>query len=253
LDITVAKSLINLAKRPFPDTDAGCLELADKIVRDAQEAWDQGIKGEPVRSIMSIHGATLMASSARPDVDIQRTTWKNPAVVTQAPSEPSVAPVEGKTKGTQGLIAGLREAGIPAIAPPTGEGTPFPQDLAKMGDTMLRSLASEYTHFLSYTQWRLGVEEADAIVSERMVEKARRSAILSIDRVDPETKKTKLAAHLDAEVGSSPEVLTWEDRLAIHEAGIKLLRAERDIYQGYLDRISREMTARHNEYERSIT
>lgn len=86
---------------------------------------------------------------------------------------------------------------------------------------------------------------------EHMLEHERRVAAIAVDKTDPTTGKPKLASVVAAEVEEQPSVAALANRLLDHTVAEKGLKALTAIYQGNVERISREITARHNAYERA--
>lgn len=121
----------------------------------------------------------------------------------------------------------------------------FPDDLSIAGDAQIRKLSGTYAAYLARVIWLLSKETADLKNAKLLYENARGRAVASMK------EKPKLTAVLDAALLDHPEVVEWKASVNNHEVAVNNLQGLKEIYQNYIDRLSREAAIRHQEWERS--
>jgi hypothetical protein len=237
--ILLGKAILNEAGDP-PLNDEKTIDRARELVRLAQEAHGKGIQTESVMATLR-YGEELEAIYA----EWEEEAWKERA----AQSDKDVAIVAGALDPTNQVIQ--KTIVDKSLYPPTvaSEPDPLPRDLSSLGDKELRKRSGEWHAVLSHCTWRLGVEESDLIVSEMMMERAMNQCIRGASKTDGQGRKRSID-DIRADASSDPTYVKWEDRYTQHRIAVKQLRSLRDIYQACVDRLSREATMRHAEFER---
>ena len=139
---------------------------------------------------------------------------------------------------------------LPAPSQIEGEPTEMPLDVTGADDRLIRKLHGEYGAFVARTTWLLAQASSDLQNAQHLRDEAARDAVRRIPKMDDETGKAKLAMHISAERDEDPEVKKWDARVRSHERDVEELKALKEVYAGYVSRLSREMSMRNDEYGR---
>ena len=126
----------------------------------------------------------------------------------------------------------------------------MPLDITSADDRLIRRLHGEYGAFVARTTWLLAQAGSDLQNAAHLRAEARRDALRKIPKIDDETGKAKLAMHISAEIDDDPQVKKWEAKCQSHERDVEELKALKEIYSGYVTRLSREMSMRNDEFSR---
>ena len=233
LTIDEARSIINAANMKngsdwlLPQTEDECIKEAYSIIEDARTAWDKGVRGEPVRTIINLAVSYL----------------PNPVE-------------EYEPSGLERNIARLRDSKEYALKrirsnnlpiPPDLEGEPpsMPRDISTLSDGDLRRFHGEFNACVARANWLLSVEEADELAARHSADLLYAQAIReAAQSLDSDNGRPKTKPILESEAASDPKVLEWRQKQMEHQVSIKILKSLRDIYQQNCDRASREFTMR---------
>jgi len=131
-----------------------------------------------------------------------------------------------------------------------GEPHEMPLDITSADDRLIRRLHGEYGAFVARTTWLLAQAGSDFSNAVHLAAEARRDALRKVSKIDDETGKAKLAMHIQAELDDDPEVKKWASKVQSHERDMEELKALKEIYSGYVTRLSREMSMRNDEFSR---
>jgi hypothetical protein len=218
---TLALQIITEAKALGVGVPDGDLELqAQHLVEDAKIAWDAGMKGDPVATILSIYENGTPKKNRMDEMYEQKEL----------------------------AIAKIKRERLPIPDSIEGDAVVLPRDISALPDSALRKLHSEFHACLSRTNWLVAVEEADELAARQIAEYYHAKAVKRAgEDADPVTGKAKTVSALEAEAAGDDTVREWRQRQNGHHIEAKLLKALRDTYQQSCERISREYTMRSGE------
>lgn len=170
------------------------------------------------------------------------------------PEEPDVEEPVGspqqESSGEPPVTVPDRNHGHPVPPAVQGEVMPMPRDLTSLDDRQVRRLMGEYNALFARVTWETAIEGADLTNSEHMMEHSLRVARRKVARVDVGGRKLN-AEDVNDEARMDPEFQQWEHRYLEHDRRFRELRALKDIYEGHLERLSREASIRDQEFKRS--
>lgn len=232
---------------PMPETDEAQIDLGTKIVQVAQREYSKGNTNPAITVVLNIlklaaGDPALTGQDRVPAAEEAPTPTEAPSEPQAAVQAPQAAPPGGTDMREQvmGRVTGFP---LPAMIPDPG---PFPADLTALSMTEIRRLAGEWNRIYGTAMWNLSLEETDLMRAEQVWERKRGEALQGIERKD-EDGKARLAAQIDADVNADPSVREWRDKVVKHEAYVKVFKGLVKIYEGNIERLSREITARQNE------
>lgn len=233
----------------MPETDEAKVALALKIAKFAKQSYESGNTGDDVQVVINIL-STDSPSAPEPPVEVEEPQGATtPTEPEESPQEPPAKPqaVSGGAS-TDTEIAGEIEARVsgfpvPEMIPDPG---PFPADLTKLSMSEIRKLAGEWNRVFGSATWNLSMEQSNLLFAEQVWESKRGKALKGIERKG-EDGKAKLAAAIEAEIASDPEVADWKERVTRHQSFVTMFKGLVRIYEANIERLSREITARMNE------
>jgi hypothetical protein len=273
-----AVAIINEAKgagamrEAMPEDEEKKFSKAREIVDMALGAYEKGSANPAIRTILSL--ARLNNEDAIPDLgpkpddpkpgdDLPPEPAPEPSPLPEPSSEPeSVVTVPNEVAennpdrdppvpgGRQRVIERAEKLGLPvpqSIAEKDVD--PMPRDVTTLDDRKLRAANSEWHGVYSYAAWNLALEEADMMATGHLLDAERNAVMVSLPKTDPETGKPKLAGVIQAEIEQATKGMA--DQHFQHQVAVKGLKSLTAIYQGNVDRLSREITARQAEFERA--
>jgi hypothetical protein len=226
MELVLARAILSEAKaggfydKEMPENESELLNDAEYYMDEAHKAYEIGMKNEAVVSIVAL------------TEDIYK---KNGSQVTPEQEER--------------LFDFVKAENLPVPPSFLGSSPEMPRDITTIDDLKVRRLYSEFNAFLNRTKWLLSVEQSDMANAIYLRDEAYRKALKNIDKID-DNGKTKIKDVLDAECKDDKDYQIW-DKLA-HEHNLRsiTLKALSEIYAGNIDRISREMTFRKDEWEK---
>lgn len=223
---------------PLPEEDDQLIAKAQEIFEGAQKLWEQDPKDKKLRAaIQSIIwlGDSPIRVDGQERVDLPR----------KSSGGFSDGDLREGEQGTPGFKEYAIDEKLPIPAHIEGDAEPMPRDLSTVSDKQIRRLSGEFNAFLTRATYLLGVETADLINAQHLLEDARNTALRGL------TVEKKLAKVIDAELAADEKVKEWADRVNEHEKKVTILKSLKEIYSGNVDRLSREWTMRQNEWEKS--
>lgn len=227
-----ARKVINY---PMPETDEEKIAKAQEIVEFARKAHEDGNTNPAIAIVMNI--------LSLPDTDPAIAGGAEGAVeAPETPAEPENDPepqneVEEIQRDIKERVSGFP---VPILIQDPG---PFPADLTALSMAEIRKLAGTWNRVFASAQWNLSLEQSSLLRAEQVHEHKRGQALKKVDRKD-EDGKNRLAAAIEADIASDPEVREWKDRVVKHEAFVTMFKGLVSIYNGNIERLSREITAR---------
>ncbi len=198
----------------------GLIDVAQDIIEDARAAWESGMRGDKVATILKI---------------VENGT-------------PPKTRMDVMYEQKEQAIARIKKERLPIPDPIEGDDVVLPRDISVLSDAALRQLHSEFHACLSRANWLVAVDEADELAAKMIAEYHHAKAVKrAAQEPDPVTGKAKTVATLEAEAAGDEQVQEWRKRQSHHHVEVKLLKALRDTYQQSCERISREYTMRSGE------
>lgn len=259
-----ATTIINMAiesgfyGETLPPTDEERISEASQIVTEAQEAYEQGARGDAVKTILFFAPTPeeeSMEEEVKADVtiDVPAPLELQPEIETETDNVvnfPKPALAETPKLGTiheakEKALAKIKKERLPI--PDEIEGSPpiLPKDISKLSDSDLRSLHSQFNACLARTNWLLALEEADELSTRHLVDYHEAKYVKEHSgEINESTKKPKAIGTLEAEALLDEDVKDWQEKHQNHVIEVKLLKSLRDIYQSNCDRASRDWTMR---------
>lgn len=288
LDLQQATSILNEAiannvySGSMPEEDDARIKAAALTVQKAVEAYRQGGRSETLMTVLNMarHGneSIIPGNGGEPEAEIPEpepsvvhvpapeTPPAEPQEEVQEPEAPEVSePVESSPEPSQepqsqavaqgdgGRRAEELARGLSLPVPKAiseKEAPPMPRDISSVSDKDLRRLYSEWGAVYSWAQWCLGVREADLSNAEHLLSYQRDMALKGVQKVDDKGAK-RTVAQMEAEIADTPGVRQYADEVNVHAASVAVLKRLVNIYGGHVERISREVSARHYEFERA--
>lgn len=241
-----------VVKEAMPEDDEARIKLAGMIVGAAKREHEKGNASPDVVTVMNI---LALSSPVEPsEAALLPSPMHGPlSAGTQEPSAPvQELPMSGDdgsrdNPAVKDVKARVKGFPIPLMVPDPG---PFPADLTKLSMTDIRRLAGEWNRVFGSAVWNLGLEESSLMRAQQVLDNKRGVALSKIPRKDDEGK-SRLAAVIEAEVNADQLVKTWRDKVVTHERYVKIFKALVRIYEANIDRLSREITARQAEEDKS--
>jgi hypothetical protein len=258
MDVALAKSILLAAKeggfyeQDLPDGDE-LFEDAKYFLTESRLAWDQewGKDNETVWLILDLaknepNGSGNETLNIRKEEPLSNDESSEQITVRRDASQ--------KRESVKALPLSYQlaeEENFPI--PPDIEGTApdMPRDLTALSDLKIRKLYGDFNAFMARAKWLLAVQSSDLANATHMREKAYREAYTSLDRIDDQTEKPKSIPVLEIETKRSPEYSEWNDKVNKHNMIAITYKALVDIYENNIDRLSREMTFRDQEWQRN--
>mgnify|MGYP001575938150 CR=1 FL=1 len=127
----------------------------------------------------------------------------------------------------------------------------MPRDISALGDKEVRRLASEFNACLGRTIWLLSQALDEELGLKHLRDDAYQRAFLA-EAEDAEKEGIKSTKDdKDAAARQNAEYKELDARVREAEKIVRKYKALKEIYQGNIDRLSREATLRDDEYKRS--
>lgn len=149
------------------------------------------------------------------------------------------------------VLKKLADQGFSIPSDLKGEVIDMPKDITTIDDMKLRRLLSVFGAYLSRAKLLTATAQSDLASATHLRDDAYRKSLAKVDRVDSDTGKSKLKEIMDIEARQDKEFQKWESLVREHTDNLGMLKALAEIYGSNCDRISREATMRHHEWERS--
>lgn len=240
---------------PLPEDPDERIKLASNIVAAAQREHASGNTNPDITVVMNLvklgpaDEALSAPSQAAPEPAEASTPTAPPEPAQEAPSAP-----QGVSETTDSeVVADIKQRvsgfPIPQMIPDPG---PFPSDLTRLSMVEIRRAAGEWNRVFASALWNLGLEQSELMRAEQVHQGKRNRALKKVSRKD-EDGKARLAAAIEADIASDGEVKEWHDRVVKHETYVNMFKGLVRIYEGNIDRLSREITARMAEDSSSKT
>ena len=250
---------------PIPEDEAEQVRLGEWWLEQAQRAVETMPDNETVLAIIELgkngegakdplpdderaeaeeDAAVQAAISAGEEMDRDQETQAE-----QEPAEPVGSPSPESTRESP-VTGSDRNHGHPVPPVVEGEVMAMPRDLTSLDDRQVRRLMGEYNALFARVTWETAIEGADLTNAEHMMEHSLRVARRKVARVDVGGRKLN-AEDVNDEARMDPEFQQWEQRYLEHDRRFRELRALKDIYEGHLERLSREASIRDQEFKRS--
>jgi hypothetical protein len=225
---------------------------AEVLLKQAQDAYDGGVRGDHVTRILKMGGVLSPGSQGSSKTETIDTMAQPVPVQEKSSGElqsghPDPTPYRSAAEGF------VQAQGLPVPPAMAGEPSEMPRDFTTVGDREIRKLHGEYGAYLARVSFLLGIERADKEAAERLAEHNKNRALREA-ATSPHydgTDKIKPQHVMLAEAAADPEVEKWSERVAQHEANLSLLYTLRDIYSGHVERLSKEWRMRVDEWQMS--
>jgi len=127
----------------------------------------------------------------------------------------------------------------------------MPRDLTDLTDLRIRKLFSEYGTLLNRARWLLATSTADLNDATHLRDDAFRKAYTVIEKVDSETGKPKTVNQLELEAKTNPTYTQYNEDVVTNTNKTIAWKALVDIYESNVSRLSRDMTFRQLDWEKS--
>jgi hypothetical protein len=163
----------------------------------------------------------------------------------------------GAPKATDGYVAEtipsslLGPGKLPIPPQIEGEVPVMPFDLSNATDKQIRSLASQYNACLSRVIWQLSETLSEEQNLKHLRDAIYRSIFLKISTEARASGEKILRDELDFMAKENEEFKALDEQVRGVEKNVRDYKALKEIYQGNIDRLSREATLRDDEYKRS--
>ena len=237
----LAKAILNEVKNggfltgDLPENKHELTTLAQEWVEAAQAEFEKGMKNDTVLAI--IHLAEQLEQGT------------NTAVADKEGEEPGPALAVAETHlSTLDKIVSRENLPVPKELDDAPE--PMPVDLTEVADKKIRFLASAFNAYLNRARWKHAIATSDLANAQHLRDHEYRKAYKRVytEMIDSGTRPTKEA--VDSFVQEDPTVIEWNKEVSNHQNNVAAFKALIDIYSSNVDRLSRESTIRHNEWER---
>ena len=127
----------------------------------------------------------------------------------------------------------------------------MPRDLTEVGDKQIRRLSSEYQAYLNRARWLQAIALSDLANSEHLFNHEYRRAYKEFRSKMMANGERPTKDAVDSFAQEDKQVLVMSDNVRKHENEVTAYTALVKIYEGNVDRLSREATLRQYEWERS--
>jgi hypothetical protein len=275
IEIIIEAKTAGVLTQAMPEHEEERIKLAQDIANKAKMALDSGRDTPVIRTILRLAEMSGNGNQERPaelrgnevaagrkdrppEVDSLGAGQTGPAPEKlperpqQGPQEAPGAPsapteYEAPDRVQKRVLARMAQLGLPAPKQMPADQVPeFPKDLTAITDNELRRLHGAFDAMAAWAAYNFALEENDLQSADLLANFKRGEIIEIIDKVDPLTGKAKLLAQIEAEADHHPEVVRWRVIATRHRAVVRLLKAQRDMYQGHVERCSREWTFRND-------
>jgi DNA modification methylase len=265
VEIIVTAKEAGVLVEAMPEVPEDRVALAESVVRQARNALTHGRDTPIVRTILRLaemgngaDGATFAPDGdgpppqgevpqVQPLSDGVKTPEEAPQEAPEAP--PMGTPYEAPPEARASVEARIAQLGLPAPPRVPDDAIPnMPMDLTAISDNELRRLHGAFDGMLAWAAYNLALEENDLQAAELLLSHKRGEVIEVIDKIDLTTGKAKLVTVVEAEADRDKDVVRWKAKAAHHKATVRLLKTQRDLYQGHIDRCSREWTMRQDSW-----
>lgn len=266
MDLVTAKAVLTELKRggfyekELPEADGEILNDAEYFVEEARIAFEEGWGKnlESVQAVLSLVNLTPDES----EVDNSNMRKEEPLRERHTSSSKHIGNGMQQFASENGGDSQTAVASHTLIDLAHGHGLivpaeiqysapEMPRDITELTDIKVRKLYSEFNALLNYSKWQLAMESSDLNDAVHLREAAYREAYVNTSRLDEETGKSKTATLIDMEVKTSKNYQKYDELVRQHTVKTTGLKALVDIYSSNVDRLSREMTFRQFEWEKS--
>jgi hypothetical protein len=127
----------------------------------------------------------------------------------------------------------------------------MPRDLTELNDLKIRKLYSEYGTLLNRVRWLLATATADLNNATHLRDDAFRKAYTVMEKIDSETGKPKTVNQLELEAKTTISYLHYNEDVVTHTNKSIAWKALAEIYESNVNRLSRDMTFRQLDWEKS--
>lgn len=260
----LAKTILTEAKRggyyteELPESDGEILNDAIYYSELAQKAYDEGwgAKQESIVAIVNLAQEGLVPNNSTYG---EEEPLGQRYSLSERTLDGSVSPDNAdhirNGEGEKSPSHYLEEMAIENNLPlPIEIQTPppdMPRDITELTDIKVRKLYSEYNAFLNRAKWLLAIETSDLTDATHLREDAYREAYVNLEKQDEETGKAKTATQMDIETKCNPSYIEYNNNVLKHSTRVAGWKALADIYGSNVDRLSREMTFRQQEWEKT--
>lgn len=253
LDTFTAKAIIAEAQAqevfagPMPDAGQ-LIEEAVKLLALADEAYDNGVRGDHVVRIRSMGESHRSPDPVEPESEEQKGSMGLKESMSQERAQSLPTPHDVPTPERAEAERMVTAHGFPIPTHPDGEPPEMPRDLTQTGDKEARRLHSEFNAWLNRLQYVIGLERADADSAERLADFHEAQALRKTDSVDENGDKVPQHVRLAIAKGDA-EAAKWRQRATQHNANLKLLYALKDAYAGNIERLKQDWRMRSDEFQ----
>jgi len=162
----------------------------------------------------------------------------------------SVAIQEKSEKNFQEYAGVEIDSGLPIPEDMAGEPTPLPVDFTTIGDIQLRQLHGEYHAYLARARWLLAIAQNKLASATHLRDEAYRVAFqkehINLELLGQRATKDVV----DTAARGDSEYKEQNDLVKRHQGEVNIYKALVDIYEGGVDRLSRDWTMRTEEDKR---
>lgn len=215
MDITTAKEIL------FEALEGGYYkdppEDDSELIKDAQFLYDEAVKMRNRGEVYDTHVKTILSL--------------------------------GDSSGVTSKASNKENLWIPPEI--KGETVQMPSDITTLPDMQVRRLYSIFGAYVSRVKYLVSQEQSALANATHMREAAYRKAYRENFEFLSQTSGKPTNALCDSYAVQDTELIKWEERVSEHSDKLSTLKALSDIYSSNCDRLSRESTMRHNEWERS--
>lgn len=223
--------------------EAGAESPADPLPDDQLAAAEEEPNDQPEEAVAEQidrqEDSNDREEHSEPEEPAQESTRESPAA---APDRN-----HGESRAPSQLVQNERFPVPPSVE---GDVPDMPRDLTSLDDRALRKLAGEYNALLARARWLAAVEGSDQANAAHMAEHSFRAARRAVPRLGLDGKRRN-ADDINDEAYDDPDYRAWKERDLLHDGRFRELRALVAIYEGHIDRLSREASIRDQEYQRT--
>lgn len=270
MDATLARNILNACiegefLEEMPEDEEQIIQDGQYFADEAKKAWDSSMRNDTVATILHLTGElsdeeyekAVASGSAETPTEEPAGAEKEPKYSSGTPPRSSGGYSESDLRETEAAPADssaegmVRKENLPIPKGMGAEEPPdMPRDLVELGDREVRRYHGIYNAFAARARWLLGVATSDLANATYLRDEALRSARRQVDRLDPATEKARTIETINDEAKEDPDYQMWSERVNKHSHDVGIWKTLVEIYQGNVDRLSREWTMRTDEYER---
>lgn len=141
--------------------------------------------------------------------------------------------------------------GLPIPKEPEGEPVQMPADISRIEDEELRSYHSLFNYYFGRVRWLLAEEKEKLSMATHLRDSEYRKAYKKYSEQLVKQGERPTKDLVDSFARDEVDFVAWDRKVVDHQNNVEKLRALTDIFEGNIERLSREATMRQNEWDRT--